>query len=177
VKKMAVLMIGCTLLMLPFGCLSWNFGGEKVQLRLEDLIERMASQKWPASYRFFSDLGVSSFRQVNGSDSLNIAFRSGSIGTDDGYELQFIEYRVSPALDGGIRFLYLKLSEGRCYKPDGLRSKFKLERYFLPPSPHANATAEHEKASMYKIELGEADLSLKASLNGDCLLSVSRGSD
>lgn len=176
-KQVALWVLSWILLVLPFGSLARNSGDEKVQLQLEDLIERMASQRWPASYRFFNELGVSSFRQANASDSLNIAFRSGGIKTGDGYELQFIEYRVPPALDRGITFLYLRLSEGKCYKLDGLRRKFSLERHFLPPSPHAATSADHEKASVYKVELGEADLSLKASMDGDCLLSVTRAKD
>jgi hypothetical protein len=147
---------------------------ESVELTLEAVLEKVASTSWPANYMLFSEIGVSSFRQFNRSDSLNVAFKSGGIKTKDDYEMEFIEYRVPPQLDRGISYLLIQMKPGTCFDVDILRGRFELERYTLPPNPHVQLAMSRDKVLRYRVDLGNADLLLTVAPEGECLVSVSR---
>lgn len=142
--------------------------------RMEELIENAVSAKWPVDYVLFRQIGVSGFRQVNGSDGMNIAFRSNALESADGFKIGFVEYRVPPSLDRGANFLYLDVDAGVCFPLDKIKTKFDLQSVLEPPNPH-NPASQRDRSERYSAEIGGTKVLFRASNDGrGCLLSMSR---
>ncbi|MGV7206180.1 hypothetical protein [Xanthomonas citri] len=143
------------------------------QLDLDEVIGKFYDPAKPVNYETFRDIGLSDFRQVSSSRSLNIAFRSAALKTKDQYGISFVEFRVPPELDKGVSFAYMELAPGHCYEVSKIRAKFALTSYVLPPNPHA-PLADASKEVFYKTDLGETSVYVKASSKGECLLGLTR---
>jgi hypothetical protein len=167
-KKMAFLLI------LNFAATMSAYAENKdSQLNLDEVIGKFYDPARPVNYETFRDIGLSEFRQVSSSRSLNIAFRSGALKTKDQHGISFVEFRVPPELDKGVNFAYMELTPGHCYEVSKIKAKFALTSYVLPPNPHV-PLADASREVFYKTDLGETSVYVKASSKGECLLGLTR---
>jgi len=145
---------------------------------MNQLIDKIIDFPWPIGYGLFRDVGASGFSQSNGSDSLNIAFRSEEVESSDGYRIDFIEFRVSPQLDRGVTFLYVKFNGDSCYPASTLKATYALQPLLFPPNPH-DASSRGSKGERLYVASGVGGTArFRATEDGQgCLLSLSRNKD
>ena len=161
------------LLVVTFPSLSKDGAADHSRYAMEQLIDKAVTVAWPVDYGLFHEIGASGFTQVNGSDAINIAFRSNAIESGDGFKVDYVEYRVRPSLDNGATFLYLKINADACFPLERMKSKFDLQPVLDPPNPHSRQAGV--QADIYSVDIKETKVRFLAAKGGQgCLLSVSR---
>lgn len=169
------LLLIATMVMAPVHTFAAEAQAHRSSQRMDELIQRIVDEPFPVGFSLFAGIGASQFQQEGRSDSANIAFRSAPISSKDGMKIDFVEFRVAPSLTAGTNFLYVQLDQASCYPFSGLRQKYGMKEFIIPPNPHAPAGPKEIERPVYRAETGKTSLVVKVDgTPRECVLSVAR---